>query len=85
MAFYLGPINDCEGRIRRDFTEFARLWTQVRDDWSDERCRRFEQENLSSLGPALSRFTGTLNEFCDSIRKADLELKDDNLPSDGLD
>ena len=85
MAFYLGTINDCEGRIRRDFTEFVRLWTQVREDWLDERCRRFEQENLSSLGPALSRFTGTLHEFGDSIRKADLELKDDNLPSDGLD
>ena len=85
MAFQIGRVADCEGRIQRDFTEFARLWSKVREDWLDDRCRKFEQEHLSSLGPSLSRFTGTLHEFCDSVRKADIELKDDHALPDGLD
>ena len=51
MAFQIGRVADCEGRIQRDFTEFARLWSKVREDWLDDRCRKFEQEHLSSLGP----------------------------------
>lgn len=85
MAFQIGRVTDCEGRIQRDFAEFARLWAKVREDWLDDRCRQFEREHLSSLGPSLSRFTGTLNEFCDAIRKADIELKDDGALSEGLD
>ena len=84
MSIHLGRVSDCEGRIQRDFTEFARLWASVREDWLDDRCRKFEQEHLSSLGPSLSRFTGTLHEFCDVVRKADIELKDDNAASNGL-
>ena len=85
MALHMGRVVDCEGRIQRDFIEFARLWSKVREDWLDDRCRRFEQEHLSSLGPSLSRFMGTLHEFCDSVKEADIELKDDHVPSDRLD
>ena len=84
MSFNLGRVTDCEGRIQRDFTEFARLWSAVRQDWLDDRCRRFEQEHLSSLGPSLSRFTGTLHEFCDAVRKAERDLRDDRQSSDEL-
>ena len=84
MAFHLGRITDCEGRIQRDFVEFARLWSQVKEDWLDDRCRQFEQEHLSSLGPSLSRFTAALHEFCDAARTADNELRDDQRASDEL-
>ena len=84
MSFNLGRVTDCEGRLRRDFVEFSRLWSDVREDWLDDRCRRFEQENLSSLGPSLSRFTAALHEFSDAIRQADRELRDDRLPSEEL-
>ena len=84
MSFNLGRIRDCEGRIQRDFVEFARLWSQVKEDWLDDRCRQFEQENLSTLGPSLNRFAAALHEFCDSARKADIELRDDQRPSDEL-
>ena len=84
MSFNLGRVNDCEGRLRRDFVEFSRLWSAVREDWLDDRCRRFEQENLSSLGPSLSRFAASLHEFCDKVRQAERELRDDRLPSEEL-
>ncbi|MGI9470006.1 MAG: hypothetical protein ACR2NZ_00650 [Rubripirellula sp.] len=84
MAFNLGRVTDCEGRIQRDFVEFARLWSQVREDWLDDRCRRFEKENLSTIGPSLSRFSASLHEFCDAVRKADIDLRDDQRPSDEL-
>jgi hypothetical protein len=84
MAFNLGPLADGEGRLRRDFAEFARLWSAVREDWVDDRCRRFEQERLSSLGPSLSRFMAGLHDFCDSVRKADLNLRDDQHASEEL-
>jgi hypothetical protein len=84
MAFNLGRVTDCEGRLQRDFVEFVRLWSAVREDWLDERCRRFEQEHLSSLGPSMNRFTAALHEFSDSVRKADLALKDDQGASEEL-
>jgi len=84
MSFNLGRVNDCEGRLQRDFVEFARLWSAVKEDWLDERCRRFEQEHLSSLGPSLSRFTGALHEFSESVRKADQLLRDDRNAQDEL-
>ena len=84
MSFNLGRVTDCEGQLQRDFIEFSRLWSAVREDWLDDRCRRFEQEHLSSLGPSLSRFTASLHEFTDAVRQADRELRDDRLTSDEL-
>ena len=82
--FNLGRLTDCEGRLQRDFVDFARLWTAVREDWLDDRCRQFEEQHLTSLGPSLNRFTAALHEFTDVIRKADRELKDSRQASDEL-
>ncbi|MGB0596480.1 MAG: hypothetical protein ACPGLY_07305 [Rubripirellula sp.] len=76
MSFNLGRVTDFEGRLQRDYVEFARLWAAVREDWLDDQCRKFEQKHLHSLGPSLSRFTAELHEFCDSVRKAEGELRD---------
>ncbi len=84
MAFNLGRVSDGEGRLQRDFVEFARLWSEVREDWVDDRCRRFEQERLSTIGPSMNRFTAALHDFTDSVRKADLDLRDDQRPSEEL-
>ena len=84
MSFHLGRVTDGENRIRKDFIEFSRLWLQVKEDWLDERCQRYEHEHLSSIGPSLNRFTGALHEFCDSVRKAEQALKDDFRPGDEL-
>lgn len=84
MRFNLNRIIDCEGRLQRDYGEFARLWAAVREDWLDERCRRFEKERLSSLGPSLSRFTAALHEFGDVVRKAESELRDSQHSSEEL-
>ncbi len=77
MSFNLGRISDFESRLQRDYVEFARLWAAVREDWRDDQCRKFEQQHLSSIGPSLSRFAAALHEFCDAVRKADTELRDD--------
>ncbi len=77
MPFNLGPLTDAENRFRRDFVDFSRLWASVREDWRDDRCRRFEQEHLSSLGPSLNRFMAALHEFTDAVRKVDRILADD--------
>ena len=77
MSFNLGQITDFEGRLQRDFVDFSRSWAAVREDWLDDQCRKFEQKHLRTLGPCLSRFTSTLHEFCDSVRKAEADLRDD--------
>ncbi len=77
MAFNLGLLTDAENRFRRDFMDFSRLWASVKEDWRDDRCRRFEQEHLSTLGPSLNRFMAGLHEFTDTVRKADRVLADD--------
>ncbi len=84
MAFNLGRVSDCENRLRRDFSDFSRLWLAVKEDWLDEKRDKFEDEHLASLGPSLSRFAGALHEFCDAVRKADHALKDDLAGSDEL-
>ena len=84
MSLRLGALIDCEGRLQRDFTDFARLWSTVKEDWRDDRCRRFEQTHLSTLGPSLSRFTTALHEFCDTVRKADSALQDEHDPAQEL-
>ena len=78
MSYPLGRVTDCEGRLQRDFSEFARLWAGVREDWLDDRCRRFEKDHLSTIGPSLSRFTAALHEFGDAVRRAETELRDEN-------
>lgn len=85
MSFKLNRIVDCESRLQRDYSEFARLWAAVREDWLDERCRKFEREHLTSLGPSLSRFTAALHEFSDVVRKADSQLRDSRSTSEELD
>lgn len=84
MTFPMGRLIDGEGRIQRDFVEFARLWANVKEDWQDDRCRKFEKDHLSTLGPSLSRFTAALHEFSDNIRKAENALKDDLRSSEEL-
>jgi hypothetical protein len=77
MSFPMGRITDCQGRLQRDFSEFSRLWSRVRQDWLDDRCRQFEKDHLSTLGPSLSRFAAALHEFSDAVRKADVDLRDE--------
>lgn len=77
MTFPVGRITDCEGRLKRDFSEFSRLWARVGEDWLDDRRARFERDHLSTLGPSLSRFAAALHEFNDSVRKADVDLSDE--------
>ena len=77
MSFPLGRITDCEGRLQRDFSDFARLWARVRGDWGDDRCRQCGKDHLSTLGPSLSRFAAALHEFSDAVRKADVDLRDE--------
>jgi hypothetical protein len=84
MAFNLGRLTDSENRLRRDFSEFSRLWASVREDWLDERCEQYQREHLTTIGPSLNRLTATLHEFYDNVRKADHALKDDQRPSDEL-
>ena len=84
MAFNLGPVTDAENRFRRDFIEFSRLWAAVKEDWRDSRCRQFELEHLSTLGPSLSRFMAAVHEFTDTVRKADRALDDDQRLSGEL-
>ncbi len=84
MTIKLGPVQDAENRIKRDFVEFSRLWSDVREDWLDDRCRKFEQQHLTTLGPSLSRLSSAMQEFCAVIRRADEALKDDSVGSDRL-
>ncbi len=76
MSYPMGRMTECEGRLRRSFSEFARLWGQVREDWRDERCQAFEKDYLTNIGPSLSRFAAALNEFNEAVRKADAALVD---------
>lgn len=84
MTFRLAPITDCQNRLKRDYVEFARSWAAVKEDWLDDRCRQFEKEHLSTLGPSLNRFAAALNEFSDAVRKAESALQDDRAPVERL-
>ena len=85
----LEPLNistliDAQNRFRKDFVEFARIWQDAKDNWKDDRARRFEQEHLASLGPSLSRFSAALNEFTETLRAAQTALNDQDAASDQL-
>ena len=82
--FNLSPLIDAQNRFQRDFVEFARIWQDAKDEWKDDRAKRFEQEHLSTLGPSLSRFAATLNEFTETLRKAQMAVNDQDQASDQL-
>ncbi len=84
MTFRLAPLTDCQDRLKRDYIEFARAWAAVKQDWSDDRCRQFEQDHLTTLGPSLNRFAAALQEFGEQIRKAESALQDERAPRRGL-
>lgn len=75
-AFNLAPLTDAQNRFRREFTDFARLWQETKEDWRDDRARQFEQEFLAPLGPSLSRFASTLSEFTEFLRKSQVAIND---------
>jgi uncharacterized protein YukE len=74
--FNLAPLVDAQNRFRSEFTEFARLWQETKQDWRDDRARRFEQEHLSDLGPSLTRFATALSELTETLRKAQAAVAD---------
>ncbi|TWT98417.1 hypothetical protein [Stieleria varia] len=80
----ISPLIDAQNRFKRDFLDFARIWQDAKDNWRDDRCRRFEQEHLGALGPSLNRFTAAVNEFADILRKAQTAVRDDAQGSDQL-
>lgn len=85
MSFNLGRLSDGENRLRRDFVELSRLWLAVREDWLDQRCAKFENDHLTTIGPSLNRLSGSLTQFCEAVRKAEHALKDDHPGSGRLD
>ena len=84
MSVNLGALADSENRFRHGFSEFARSWAVVRENWLDDRCRKFELERLSTIGPTLTRFTAALHEFENIVRQADRQLSDPDRPSDSI-
>ncbi|MCO8123853.1 hypothetical protein NHH03_19060 [Stieleria sp. TO1_6] len=72
----LSPLVDAQGRIRHEFNDFARLWQDTKQDWRDDRARRFEQQHLASLGPSLSRFATALAELTELLRKSQAAVAD---------
>lgn len=84
MSFRIGPVIDCQARLKRDYVEFARVWATVKEDWLDDRSRQFEQEHLTTLGPSLNRFAAALQEFSQAVRNAELSLQDDQAMSERL-
>jgi len=84
MDFNLGPLFDAENRIKQEFTDFSRLWANVRENWEDERRQRFQREHLDSIAPSLNRFLNELQVFSETIRKADHALEDDNRDAERL-
>ncbi|MEM6469551.1 MAG: hypothetical protein AAF802_08255 [Planctomycetota bacterium] len=72
----LAPLTDAQNRFRRDFTEFARLWQEVKADWRDEPARQFEKEYLQPIGPRLTRLSSCLAEFTELLRKSQQALQD---------
>ncbi len=72
----LGPIQDAELRLREQFTELSRLWRSVREDWTDDRARVFEQQHLAELGPSLNRLDAAISEFVQTVRRAERALQD---------
>ncbi|OYP31694.1 hypothetical protein [Rhodopirellula sp. MGV] len=72
----LAPLTDAQNRFRRDFNDFARLWQETKEVWKDDRARQFEQEDLSAIAPSLSRFTASLAEFTENLRKAQVAISD---------
>lgn len=84
MAIHLGTLTDAENRFRQGYVQFARHWSDVREHWLDERCRKFEKQHLLSIGPSLSRLSSTLRLFEEAVRKADRELSDTERADDAL-
>ncbi len=84
MPLNLGPLGDAENRFRQGYGDFARGWAVVRENWLDDQCERFERQRLSSLGPALTRLTASLQALESVARKADRELSDPDHSVSGL-
>ncbi|KAA5541031.1 hypothetical protein FYK55_19220 [Roseiconus nitratireducens] len=72
----LAPLTDAQNRFRREFTDFARVWQETKEDWRDDRARRFEQRHLASLGPSLSRFASALAELTETLRQSQIAVAD---------
>lgn len=78
----LNRFHDAEGRLRREFTDFATALREVREVWKDERREQFERDHLEPLGPSLQRFGRELTELTRRMREADNELADRESPHD---
>lgn len=75
----IGRINDCEGRLRRDWQDFVKTYQEVKEQWRDGRRDRFEQQHLAELPRKLSRLTTALGELRDTLERAERELAEDGM------
>lgn len=83
MSHSLGPLQDADTRLKQHFIELSRLWRSVREDWSDDRARAFEEQHLAELGPSLTRLSTAIAEFASAVRAAERALQDrDELSQD---
>ncbi len=85
MPLNLGPLGESENRFRQGFSELSRNWVVVKEHWLDSQCKKFEQERLSSIGPALARMTAAIHSFESVVRRADRELSDPDRVSEHAD
>ncbi|QDS92844.1 hypothetical protein FF011L_15930 [Roseimaritima multifibrata] len=74
----LGQLTDCENRSRRDWRDFARLWSEIKEDWQDQRRTRFEDEHLAPIPVSLNRLSAVLTELRDVLQTAEQDLRDRN-------
>lgn len=73
----LAPLLDGQYRLRSGFKSLAQVWAAAKEQWRDQRREQFAREHLDPLGPALARLSAALDEFHDTISKAQRQLADD--------
>ena len=77
MSKLRSRLAEQNGRLRRVFSDFSKLWQATGEFWRDEQRSRYEKQHLAMIGPSLQRLSSMLTQLTDSVSDAEKELSDE--------
>ena len=66
--------------MQRAATDLSDVWQEVKEEWSDENSRKFEEDYLRALAPLLRKTQAAITSFAEVMANAEADCVDPDRP-----
>ena len=72
----IGDLHTAAAKLIESIGSLELAWESTTEKWNDDARRRFDEDHLSELAPAVQSSLGAINRLADVLARAQRECED---------